>query len=142
MCTIEEASLVSHLFETILVLQDSPEDKVPDNLIFTINSLNDINKIPKGTKIEIEVDTGMHRNGILIEELDLALKLIIESDLILNGVFTHFSNAYLNDKSLTIQKQAFDDIRNTIKSDNRFSDKIRFHCCASSSLFRISLTST
>jgi len=136
-CTIEEASVVSHLFETILVLQDSPKDKVPDNLIITINSLNDINKIPKGTKIEIEVDTGMHRNGILTEELDLALKLIIESDLILNGVFTHFSNAYLNDKSLAIQKQVFDDIRNTIKSDNRFSDKIRFHCCASSSLFRL-----
>ena len=136
-CTIEEASLVSHLFETILVLQDSPKDKVPNNLIITINSLNDINKIPKGTKVEIEVDTGMHRNGILTEELDLALKLIIESDLILNGVFTHFSNAYLNDKSLAIQKQVFDDIRNTIKSDNRFSDKIRFHCCASSSLFRL-----
>ena len=55
----------------------------------------------------------------------------------LNGVFTHFSNAYLNDKSLSIQKQVFDEIKNTIKSDNRFSDNIRFHCCASSSLFRL-----
>ena len=128
MCTIEEASLVSHLFETILVLQDLPKYKVPDNVIITINSLNDINKIPKGTKIEIEVDTGMHRNGVLNEELDLALKLIIKSDLILNGVYT-FSNAYLNDKSLSVQKQVFDEIRNTIKSDNRFSENIDSLLC-------------
>ena len=136
-CTIKEANLISHLFETVLVLQDLPKYKVSDNIIITINSLNDINKIPKGTKIEIEVDTGMHRNGILTEEIDLALKLISKSDLILNGVFTHFSNAYLNDKSLSLQKQIFDEIRSTIKSDNRFSDYIRFHCCASSSLFRL-----
>ena len=136
-CTIKEASIISHLFKTILVLQDLPKNKVPDNVIITINSLNDINKIPKGTKIEIEVDTGMHRNGILTEELDLALKMVIKSELILNGVFTHFSNAYLNDKSLSIQKQLFDKIRTTIKGDNRFSDNIRFHCCASSSLFRL-----
>jgi len=136
-CTVKEANLISHLFETILVLQDVPKDRVPDNVIITVNSLNDINEIPKGTKVEIEVDSGMHRNGILTEELDLALKLIIESDLTLYGLFTHFSNAYLNDKSLSVQKQIFDGIRNTIKSDNRFSDKIRFHCCASSSLFRL-----
>ena len=136
-CTIKEANLISHLFETILVLQDVPNDRVPDNVIITVNSLNDINEIPKGTKVEIEVDSGMHRNGILTEELDLALKLIIESDLTLYGLFTHFSNAYLNDKSLSVQKQIFDGIRDTIKSDNRFLNKPRFHCCASSSLFRL-----
>ena len=63
--------------------------------------------------------------------------MIIESDLVLNGLFTHFSNAYLNDKSLSLQKQIFDEIRIKIKSDRRFSDYIRFHCCASSSLFRL-----
>ena len=67
--------------------------------------MNDINKIPKGTKVEIEVDTGMHRNGILAQELDLALNLIIKSDLVLNGLFTHFSNAYLNDKSLSFRNK-------------------------------------
>ena len=114
-----------------------PKHKISNNIVITINSLEDINKIPKGTKVEIEVDTGMNRNGILYQELDIALNLILESDLILNGVFTHFSNAYLNDKTLSIQKQLFDKIRTTIKSDDRFSDKIRFHCCASSSLFRL-----
>ena len=136
-CTIKEASLISHLFETILVLQDLPKDKVSNNVIVTINSLNDINKIPTGTKVEIEVDTGMHRNGILVQELDIALNLIIESDLILNGVFTHFSNAYIKDESLSIQKKIFDDIRSLIKRDDRFLNEIRFHCCASSSLYRL-----
>ena len=136
-CTLKEASLISHLFETILVLQDLPKEKVSHNVIVTINSLNDINKIPTGTKVEIEVDTGMHRNGILAQELDLALNLIIKSDLVLDGVFTHFSNAYLNDQSLCIQKKIFDDLRSLVKNDDRFLNKIRFHCCASSSLYRL-----
>ena len=70
-CTIKEASLVSHLFETVLVLQDLPKDKVSDNIVITINSLNDINKIPKGTKIEIEVDVGIGSGKATVWTCDL-----------------------------------------------------------------------
>lgn len=136
-CTIKEAEQISNLFVSILVLQDLPNDKIKDNIIITVNSIEDLKKIPSGTNLEIEVDTGMHRNGILADELDLALDMILELDLNLSGVFTHFSSSYLNDESLFVQKQIFDDIRLHINSDNRFSNDIRFHCCASSSLFRI-----
>ena len=102
---INEASLISHLFESILVLQDNPEDSIEDNIIITINSLNVINKIKPQTKVEIKVDTGMNRNGILIKDLDIGLTSIIENKLILNGVFTHFANAYIDNNSIYDQKK-------------------------------------
>ena len=62
----------------------------------------------------------MHRNGIAIDDVQLALDLILENKLRLNGVFTHFSSAYLEDSSLSIQKDRFDKVRLEILNDNRF----------------------
>ena len=44
-CTLDEAHLISNLFKTTLVLQDIPSKKITENIIITINSLNDISKI-------------------------------------------------------------------------------------------------
>jgi len=134
---LAEAKSISIFFETIIVLQEINIESVEDNIIITINSLESINKIPRNTRVELKIDTGMHRNGILIDDMPKALDLILESKLILNGVFTHFSNAYINDDSLLKQKNHFDEVRKFIVNDRRFSDNIRFHCSASSSLFRV-----
>ena len=135
-CTIKEANLVSDLFETILVLQDLPNKKNKENIIITINSIDDIKKLSIDTKVEIEVDTGMSRNGITINEIPIALDMIMKNKLILHGVFTHFSSAFKEDSSLNIQKDKFDNVKNLILNDNRF-DNVRFHCSSSSSLFRV-----
>ena len=134
---LAEAKSISVFFETIIVLQEINTESVEDNIIVTINSLESINKIPRNTRVELKIDTGMHRNGILIDHIPKALDLILESKLILNGVFTHFSNAYIDDDSLLEQKSHFDEARKFIVNDRRFSDNIRFHCSASSSLFRV-----
>ena len=133
-----EAKTISDLFETIIVLQEIPTKKISPNIIITINSIDSINSIPEGTKVELKVDTGMHRNGISIKDVRLGLDLILKNKLVLNGVFTHFSSAYLHDDSLSVQKDIFDSIKLDITNDNRFSNQnIRFHCSASSSLFRV-----
>ena len=70
-------------------------------------------------------------------EVSNALELIKKNKLKLHGVFTHFADASSQNDSIFKQKNKFDNIREIISSDNRFSDsKIRFHCSASSSLFR------
>ena len=134
---LDEAQQIFSLFETVLVLQDIPQKEVSNNVIITINSLDAIKQIPSYTKVELKIDTGMHRNGILINDIGLALDMILESNLILHGVFTHFSSAYKENASLLNQKEKFDQLRSDIKNDNRFPVNIRFHCCASSSLYRI-----
>jgi len=136
--TLNESSLIHSLFESILVLQDIPLEKVKDNITIAINSISMLEKINSSTRVEIKIDTGMNRNGIIPKDLDRALEIILEKGLILNGVFTHFANAYIDDNSIYNQKKIFDELKNTILKDERFSsNKIRFHCCASSSLFRI-----
>ena len=134
---LNEAIKVSNLFETILVLQDIPNKRINNNIIITINSIDSINDIPAGTKVELKIDTGMHRNGIMPAEVDNALNLIKKNKLKLHGVFTHFADASSENNSIFKQKNKFDGIRKIILSDERFSDSnIRFHCSASSSLFR------
>ena len=136
--TLKEANTIDSLFESILVLQDIPKDKNSSNIIITINSIKSLEELSPGTKVEIKIDTGMNRNGIMTKDLDKALELIIKNELILHGAFTHFANSYIDDDSIFNQKQMFDELKDVILKDDRFlNQKIRFHCCASSSLFRI-----
>ena len=79
--TIYEANLISHLFDSVLVLQDLPKEKIASNIIIAINSLDSIKEIPSGTKVELKVDTGMHRNGINTKDLIPAIDLIFDSKL-------------------------------------------------------------
>jgi alanine racemase len=134
---LTEAQSIYNLFETVIVLQEIPTEKVEENIIITINSIDSIKQIASGTKVELKVDTGMHRNGVSTKDIPVALDLIDNNKLILNGIFTHFSSAYLGDSSLSSQKDTFDKIRLDVVNDSRFDNNVRFHCCASSSLFRV-----
>ena len=119
----------------VLVLSGIPSSKPADNISIAINQLDDIIKIPRGSNIELKVDTGMHRNGVRIEELDRALEMISTSNLSLKGVFTHFANIFEGKDFIYIQKERFDNVRD--KLINQGFQNIRFHCCASPSLFCI-----
>ena len=132
----KEAEKIKSYFSSILVLSGIPNEKPVDNISIAINDIRDIEKIPSGTLVELKIDTGMHRNGILPEELDEAINLIDSFNLILSGVFTHFSNAFENDGSMEKQKDIFDLIKEKVKQ-KFFNKKIRFHCASSPGVFRI-----
>ena len=86
-----EAEKIRDLFETILVLGDTIiKDEVYS---FTLNTLREIKRAQKGAKVELKVDTGMHRNGIALDELDEALSLIREQGLNLVGLMTHYRSS-------------------------------------------------
>jgi alanine racemase len=73
--TRKEAECIRFLFESILILGDSiTKDSV---FSFTVNSLEDIKQAQSGAKVELKVDTGMHRNGIALDELEESLALRI-----------------------------------------------------------------
>ena len=58
-----EALEIEPFFETILILADFPTSS-NSKFHYVINSLDSLSKFPKGTKVELKIDTGMHRNGI------------------------------------------------------------------------------
>ena len=88
-----EADEVSEYFNDILIL--SPRI-YSDNqkFIYTINDYSDLENIKyKDLNIALKVDSGMHRNGVIVEELEDALSCIEKSSLTLHSVFTHFRSA-------------------------------------------------
>ena len=133
----QEAKQIAEYFEYVLVLADYSKEKCP-KIRYTINDINSISSFAKGTKVELKVDTGMHRNGIAVDELYTAFARIKEHKLELEAIFTHHRSAdeltsewyWQNDVFKRVKKHAQELIK-----EFGFSD-LRFHSCNSASLFR------
>ena len=135
--TYKEAKIIESFFKYILVLGEIPKD-ASEKIRYTINDINTIDKFPKGTKVELKVDTGMHRNGIDKSELKDAFVKIKEIGLILEAVFTHHRSAdeltsewyWQNDNFKLVKQEAI-----YLAKEYGF-ENIRFHSSNSASLFR------
>ncbi|MFT7824170.1 MAG: alanine racemase [Sulfurimonas sp.] len=129
---LAEAKEVKALFESVLVL--AGESMVDERLSFAINSIEQILQMDKGTRVELKVDTGMHRNGIAMSELDEALDMITEKGLHLVGVMTHFRSADELGSDYFWQKKYFELVKQSVKA--RGFDTIRFHSHNSAAILR------
>ncbi|MDA7816987.1 alanine racemase [Sulfurimonas sp.] len=135
--TSEEAKKIEEFFEYILVLSDTTVVK-SEKVRYTINSLNSISKFSNGTKVELKVDTGMHRNGISKSELNEAFSKIKEVGLVLEAVFTHHSSADELTSEWFSQNCNFKIVKEEAsKLAEEFGfTQLRFHSSNSASLFR------
>ncbi|NOX15284.1 MAG: alanine racemase [Epsilonproteobacteria bacterium] len=137
--TLQEALLVENLFDEVLILANHPPAEVVDsNISFAVHSLEFLQKFPKNSKIHLNIDTGMHRNGILMSQVQEALEYIEQNSLILKGVFTHFRSADDMNGELFWQQE------NWKKAKQEAKQKIEelnlnmpaFHSCNSAALLR------
>ncbi len=128
----KEAEIIRKFFETILILND--EIVKDDVCSFAINALLDIEKAEKGASVELKVDTGMHRNGIAMNELEEALILIDKHGLNLVGVMTHFRSADEMGSELFWQQKQFETVKNKVQ-ENGFTN-VRFHSHNSAAILR------
>ncbi len=128
-----EAELIKSLFETVLILGDSI---VKDDVYsFTINTLADITKAEQDAKVELKVDTGMHRNGIALDELEEALHLIKEQNLNLVGIMTHYRSADELSSELFWQQKQFEMVKQRVKEAG--FENVRFHSHNSAAILRM-----
>ena len=127
-----EAEKINTYFESILVLGDTIEKH--ESFSYAVNSLVDIQKAQTGAKVELKVDTGMHRNGIAVHQLDEALALIKEKALQLVGVMTHYRAADEMGSSFFWQTKQFDTIKKRV-IDAGYTN-VRFHSYNSAALLR------
>jgi len=128
-----EAKKIKHLFETVLVLGGKSEaDSVCS---FALNSLEDIKKISRGVQVELKVDTGMHRNGISVEELDEALMLIRQKEIKLVGVMTHYRSADVLSSELFWQQKRFEAVKQRL--DEAGFTNLRVHSHNSATILRV-----
>ena len=124
-----EADKIKSLFGTVLILGDTIVKD--DKYSFVINSLNDIKEAQKGAKVELKVDTGMHRNGIALDEVDKALELIEKQGLDLVGVMTHYRSADVLSSEFFWQQKQFEIVKEKVKQAGYTEARIHSHNSAS-----------
>ncbi|MEA1955786.1 MAG: alanine racemase [Campylobacterota bacterium] len=126
-----EAKMVEDFFDYILVLSEIPTTS-SDKIRYTISNIENISKFPKNTKVELKVDTGMHRNAISKNQLTDAIKKIEENGLILEAIFTHHRSA----DELTSEWFWQNDNFKQIKKEFKYLKNIKFHSANSASILR------
>ena len=135
--TDDEAKQIEDFFEYILVLSDIPKG-ASKKIRYTINDINSIDKFAKGTLVELKVDTGMHRNGISMDEIEVAFSKIKECGLVLEAVFSHHRSADELTSEWFWQNENFKEVKKLSKElSKKFGFKpLRFHSANSASTFR------
>lgn len=135
---MQEAELIKDRFESILILSDIKSRFATENISLTINSIKDFERLQNGSNIELKVDSGMHRNGIVAEELEIAFEHIKHKNLKLKGIFTHMRASDELSSEFFWQRKNFESIRIRAKElMNRYSiTNVRFHSLNSAGIFR------
>lgn len=128
-----EAEKIKTLFKTILILGDKIIKH--EKYTYTINSLHDIVNAEKGARVELKVDTGMHRNGIALDELEEALEAIKKQGLQLVGLMTHYRSADELSSEFFWQQKQFDIVKQVV-SKAGFSD-VRTHSHNTAAILRV-----
>ncbi len=126
-----EAQKIRQYFDHILILNDIPfADK---KFSFAVTDLRALKIVDPKANIELKIDTGMHRNGIMAQEVDEAIDIINQRGLNLTGVMTHYRSADVLSSEFLWQKKNFETIK------QRFLDEgfdPRFHSHNSAALLR------
>ncbi|WP_456451425.1 alanine racemase, partial [Hydrogenimonas sp.] len=91
--TMAEAEALAGRFETVLVLSDLPARRPAAGVRVVVNDRSHLAKLPEGTAVELKIDTGMHRNGIPMEEAEAAAEEAAKRGLKIVGVMTHYRSA-------------------------------------------------
>jgi len=125
----EEAIKIKEYFKYILILSPIFPINTHESFVYTINDLESVKSFPANTRVELKVDTGMHRNGIAMDDIDKALEMIEKQGLKLEAIFTHYRSADTLSAEWFWQKRKFEVIK------KRFSG-LRFHSNNSAGLFR------
>lgn len=133
-----EAIEIAEFFGNILILADFSTG-ANSKFSYAINTLDAIEKFPRGTKVELKIDTGMHRNGISPDDLKYAFERMSQQGLECVGVMSHFKSADTLGSEWFWQRRIFDIIKEkALKLAKRYGWNVRFHISNSAGTFRSS----
>jgi len=136
--SIEEALVIEKLFDDILILAQKDIHTYSHTFHIALNSLDAIKNLPENINVHIKVDTGMHRNGVMPEEIETAILGLRERNIKITGVFTHHKNSDELTTDFYWQKSVFKGVKENVKA---ICEKLSlpipaFHSCNSAALFR------
>jgi len=134
----DDAHKIKEFFSYILVLAEQDFQDYSHTFHISLNSLKQVSKLPTNSNVHIKVDTGMHRNGISIDELEVAFLGLYQNNINVTGVFTHHKSADELSTNFFWQNKNFSLVK---KSVENICEKLSlplpsFHSCNSAGLFR------
>ncbi len=132
-----EADLVKGFFEEILIFNPTGAREAK-NISYAINSIKQLKK-NRHPYIHLKFDTGMHRNGILEDEINEALDIAIEKNFEIRGVFSHFCCSEEINNDTFIQYEKFKKIKHKIENfcKKKALKKPYFHIANSTALNKL-----
>jgi alanine racemase len=131
-----EAEEIVHYFENVLVLGQIPTHIHP-KFSYALNSLEEIERYPSGARVELKIDTGMHRNGIKPDQMKRAFEKMAERGLVCIGVMSHFRSADTLSTEWFWQRQIFDHLKErAYEYGKQYGWNLRFHISNSAGIFR------
>ena len=132
-----EAVFVKEFFEEILIFNPSGAREAK-NISYAINSLKQLKK-NRHPYIHLKFDTGMHRNGILEEEVEEALNIAMQKNFEIRGVFSHFCCSEETNNDTFIQYEKFKKIKSQIENfcEKKALKKPYFHIANSTALNKL-----
>jgi alanine racemase len=134
-----EADEIRDFFENVLILGDHPT-KLNPTFSYVINSLEAIETFLAGSRVELKIDTGMHRNGIALCDLEEAFKRMKKADLVCVGIMSHLRSADTLSSEWFWQRKTFDSAKIKASSlGEKYGWRLRFHLSNSAGTFRSSV---
>ncbi len=134
---VAEAERIERYFDYILILADTAPS-TNEKFRYAINSLEDIAALHVNCKVELKVDTGMHRHGIAPELLEEAFQRIYNRKLRLTGLFSHHRSADCLSSEWFWQRHNFEALKKAAVSLQQHYgfEPLTFHLNNSAALFR------
>ncbi len=134
-----EAEEIAEFFDNILILGDKPT-KVHPTFSYVINSIEAIDTFAAGSRVELKIDTGMHRNGIAIGELEEAFRAMSEKGLVCIGVMSHLRASDTLSSEWFWQSRNFNEAKSkSLELAKQYGWEIRCHLSNSGGTFRSSV---
>jgi alanine racemase len=131
-----EALEIVEYFENVLILGEIPT-RVHPKLSYALNSLEEIAAYSKGTRVELKIDTGMHRNGIAPQQIEEAFAKMAEQGLVCVGIMSHFRAADTLSSEWYWQRRVFDALKpKALVLAKQYGWNVRFHISNSAGTFR------
>ena len=136
--TLDEAKEIGDIFDEVLILSHIPNGNEDEKFVYAINDISNFKTLKKGLKVQIAVDTLMHRNGISINELENALNLAKSGEFKVQGFYTHFRKADELDSDFFTQRRNFVEFKKIAKEKcKEFGfENVIFHSCNSAAIER------
>ena len=129
--TEDEALEIEKFFDEIVVLNPSFNH---DRYILVVNSLEKLKNAKPNQTLHLKVDTGMHRNGIMIKEIEKAYEIASKNSLKIEGALTHFRSADELSSELFWQEKEWE--RAKKKLEKYFGKNLTFHSANSATVLR------